>query len=160
MPLLGPGRAFFSLQWIQKEDSTARMHCHSAVNEYYLVLQGKGTLRLNGKALKVGPGDLIAKPTGPDAATHLNAARGESLRILDMEIWHEPFKGSHRTSKHVVNWPDYDEEMMRGPGWAAVVPTRVLLPTKDVQAHWSESYRRTKGGKRVGPRKRSKRRGS
>lgn len=151
MPLLGPGRAFFSLQLIEKGDSTTRVHSHSAVDEYYLTLAGRGTLRFNGKSVPVGPGDLIAKPTGPDAATHLNADRGDSLRLLDMEVWHEPFKGSGWTSKDLLLWPDHDEILMRGPGWNAVLSREALLPTRDTEEHWSEAYRRTRDGARAPP---------
>lgn len=148
MPLLGPGRAFFSLQLIEKGDSTTRLHSHSAVDEYYLVLAGRGTLRFDGRAIAVGPGDLIAKPTGPDAATHLNADRGDALRLLDMEIWHEPFKGSRWTSKDLIYWPDHREIMLRGPGWGAVVSRDALLPTRDAEEHWSDLYHRSKEGRR------------
>jgi uncharacterized cupin superfamily protein len=148
MPLLGPGRAFFSLQLIEKGDSSARMHSHSAVDEYYLILDGRGTLRFNGRAIEVGKGDLIAKPTGPDAATHLNADRGEALRVLDMEIWHVPFKGTGRTSKDLMLWPDHQEVGMRGPGWGAILSRRSLLPSSDAEKHWSESYVRAPDGMR------------
>jgi uncharacterized cupin superfamily protein len=149
MPLLGPGRAFFSVQAMEIGGETARMHSHSAVDEYYLILDGKGTVRFNGKAVKVEKGDIIAKPTGPDAATHLLANRGERLRILDMEIWHDRFTGSSTTSKDVVYWPDYAEAQLRGPGWAALLPADSLMRTTDLERHWSDKYRRTKEGKRV-----------
>lgn len=158
MPLLGPGRAFFSLQTIAPGDSTARMHSHSAVDEYYLVLSGRGTLRFDGKRLPVQPGDLIAKPTGPDAATHLNADRGEPLRLLDMEIWHAPFKGTARTAKDMIYWPDHREMLMRGPGWSAVLSREALLSRSEVEAHWSETYRRTREGRRRPPKARRRRR--
>ncbi len=148
MPLLGSGRAFFSLQLIAQGDSTARMHSHSSVDEYYLILDGHGTLRFNGKAIPVGPGDLVAKPTGPDAATHLNADRGESLRILDMEIWHERFQGSAWTSKDLVYMRDHGELQLRGPGWSAVIPRDALLRTADTERHRDDFYWRTRNGKR------------
>ena len=158
MPLMGSGRAFFSLQVIAKGDSTARMHSHSAVDEYYLILDGRGTLRFNGKAIPVGPGDLVAKPTGPDAATHLNADRGEPLRILDMEIWHERFQGAVWTSKDLVSMRDHGELQLRGPGWSAVIPRDSLLRTGDTDRHRDDFYWRTRDGKRK-PRRDPTRRG-
>ncbi|MFZ0892581.1 MAG: cupin domain-containing protein [Thermoplasmata archaeon] len=148
MPLLGPGRAFFSVQVIEKGGVTARMHSHSAVDEYYLILEGKGTLRYNGRAVPVKRGDIIGKPTGPDAATHLLANRGERLRILDMEIWHERFTGTPTTAKDIIYWPDTAEVYMRGPGWGALIPRDAMVSTTDLETHWSEAYRRTKDGKR------------
>jgi uncharacterized cupin superfamily protein len=149
MPLVGPGRGFFSVQVIERGDRTARMHSHSAVDEYYLILAGKGTLRYNGKEIEVGRGDFIAKPTGPDAATHFIADRGERLRILDMELWRERFTGTASTAKDLMFWPDFDEFQMRGPGWGAVVPAKSMITTKDFESYYNENYKRAKNGRRV-----------
>lgn len=149
MPLLGPSRGYFSVQVIEKGDRTARMHSHSAVDEYYLILEGKGTLRYNGKEIEVKRGDFVGKPTGPDAATHLIADRGERLRILDMELWRERFTGTATTAKDLMFWPDFDEIQMRGPGWGAIVPEESLITTNDLENYFYEAYRRTKDGRRV-----------
>ena len=142
MPLLGPGRAFFRVEVIGKEENAARFHSHSNVDEYYLILEGTGTLRYNGKELVVVRGDLIAKPTGPDATSMLIADRGEMLRILDMEVWHE----SPYYSKDVVFNPDFGEIIMRGPGWGAIVPHESLITSEDFRSHYDEGYRRNKDG--------------
>src|SRR5216117_3426356 len=75
MPLLGPGRAFFRVEEISNGQSAARYHSHSEVDEYYLILDGSGTLRYHDKDVPVRRGDLIAKPTGPDATSQLIADR-------------------------------------------------------------------------------------
>jgi uncharacterized cupin superfamily protein len=142
MPLLGPGRAFFSVQVIEKDESTARFHSHSALDEYYLILDGKGTLRYNGMEMEVKRGDLIGKPIGPDAATQLIADRGERLRILDMEVWHE----RQWYSKDLMLTPDFNEIIMRGPGWGAIIPRESLIPSEEYRSHYGEGYRRTKDG--------------
>ncbi len=142
MPLLGPGRAFFRVEVIEKDESAARFHSHSDVDEYYLVLEGSGTLRYNGKEVVVGRGDLIGKPTGPDSTSQLIADRGEKLRILDMEVWHQhPYY-----SKDVILNPDFGEIIMRGPGWGAIVPQESLITSEDFRSHYDEGYRRTKDG--------------
>ncbi len=146
MPLLGVGRSFFSLQRIARGESTARLHSHSAVDELYLILEGRGTLRFNGRRIAVGPGDLIAKPTGPDASSHLLADRGEPLRLLDMELWHVRFTGTATTAKDLVVNPDFDELSLRGPGWAAVVPRKALISRAREERHYDEGYRRKKDG--------------
>jgi uncharacterized cupin superfamily protein len=142
MPTLGPGRAFYSVQIIENEASTARLHSHSALDEYYLVLEGRGTLRFNGREIEVRRGDLIAKPSGPDAATHIIADKGEKMRILDMEIWHER---AHFPKDFMVD-PDFNEIVLRGQGWDAVVPTEAIIPSEDAGEHYLEGYKRTKDG--------------
>lgn len=149
MPLVGPSRGFFSVQVIEKGDRTARMHSHSAVDEYYLILEGKGTLRYNGKEIEVKRGDFIAKPTGPDATSHFIADRGERMRIFDMELWRERFTGTASTAKDLMLWPDFDEIQMRGPGWGAIVPKASLISTKDLENYYHEAYRRAKDGERI-----------
>ncbi len=131
MPLLGPGRAFFSVQVIAKGEMTANLHSHSVVDEYYLILEGKGTLRFNGKEIEVKPGDIIGKPVGPDATTHLIANHGERLRIFDMELWPERFSSTSTTSKDLVFYPDLKQLLMRGPGWSATIPQEALTKTEE-----------------------------
>jgi uncharacterized cupin superfamily protein len=141
MPLAGPGRSFFSVQVIEKGESTARMHAHSAVDEYYLILEGKGTLRYNGKKIEVKQGDFISKPTGPDATSHLIADRGEKLRILDMEVWPQ----SPMTTKDVVFYPDFNEIMMRGPGWDGSIPREWLMSSEEFRARTTKAIHKTSG---------------
>jgi len=142
MPLLGPGRAFFRVEVIEEQENAARFHSHSDVDEYYLILDGKGTLRYNGKEMEVKRGDLIGKPTGPDATSQLIADRGEKMRILDMEVWHQrPYY-----SKDLILNPDFGELIMRGPGWGAIVPQESLITSEDFRSHYDEGYRRTKDG--------------
>ncbi|MDG6901083.1 MAG: cupin domain-containing protein [Nitrososphaerota archaeon] len=142
MPLLGPGRAFFKVEVIEKDENAARYHSHSDVDEYYLILEGRGTLRYSDKEVEVKRGDLVGKPTGPDATSMLIADRGERLRILDMEVWHQrPYY-----SKDVVLNPDFNEIVMRGPGWGAIVPRDSLITSEDFRDHYDEGYRRNKDG--------------
>src|SRR5207245_10349849 len=81
MPLLGPGRAFFRIRLVEKDESAARFHSHSHVDEYYLILIGKGTLRYNGSEAEVKAGDLVGRPGGPGIAWQLVAERAERLGI-------------------------------------------------------------------------------
>ncbi|MDE1852420.1 MAG: cupin domain-containing protein [Thaumarchaeota archaeon] len=142
MPLLGPGRSFFRVEVIQNGASAARFHSHSEVDEYYLILEGSGTLRYNGKELVVKRGDFVGKPTGPDATSQLVADRGEALRILDMEVWHDrPYY-----SKDILLNPDFGEIIMRGPGWGAIIPEESSITSDDFRKHYGEGYRRTKDG--------------
>jgi uncharacterized cupin superfamily protein len=142
MPLLGPGRAFFRVEVIKNGESAARFHSHSDVDEYYLILDGSGTLRYNDKELQVKRGDLVGKPTGPDATSQLIADKGDALRILDMEVWHDrPYY-----SKDLMLHTDFNELIMRGPGWGAIVPRESMITSEDFRSHYGDGYRRNKDG--------------
>lgn len=142
MPLLGPGRAFFRVEVVNEGESAARFHSHTAIDEYYLILEGSGTLRFNDKEEEVKKGDLIGKPAGPDATSQLVADMGVPLRILDMEVWHE----RAYFSKDFVLTPDFNEIFMKGQGWGALVPIESLIGPEDFRKHYSEGYKRAKDG--------------
>jgi len=112
------------------------------VDEYYLILTGKGTLRYNGSETEVKAGDLIGKPAGPEIATQLIADRGERLRILDMEIWHD----RPQVSKDIIVNPDFKELLLSGSGWAAIVPEESLMTPEDFFRHYNQGYKRTRDG--------------
>ncbi len=142
MPLLGPGRAFFKVEVIQPGESAARFHSHSEVDEYYLILEGTGTLRHNDKDVTIKQGDLIGKPTGPDNSSMIVADKGETLRILDMEVWHaRPY-----ISKDIIVNPDFNELIMRGQGWGAIIPAETLMTSEDFRKHYDEGYHRNRDG--------------
>ncbi len=107
-----------------------------------MILEGTGTLRYDDKETLVTKGDLIGKPTGPDATSQLIADKGEPIRLLDMEVWHNrPY-----ASKDLVFNPDFNEIMMRGPGWGALFPADALMTSVDFRDHYDEGYKRTKDG--------------
>lgn len=120
--------ACFSRQLIEKGDSSARMHAPTRVGEHYMILEGRGTLRFNGRSVALGPGDPVGRPTGPDAATYLIADGGERLRMLDTEMWSERSKGTGRTAKDLTYLPVYEEAPLRAPG-GAVLPSGPLFST-------------------------------
>lgn len=138
MPALGVGRAFMRVEVVPPGHATARLHSHSAVDEYYLILSGRGTLRMGIHDRVVGPHQMIGKPTGPDLTSHLVADQGEVLTVLDIEIWPD---ASLRT-KDVVSYPDFNEILYRGPGWGAIATEDSLRPPGDFLAHYDDGYRR------------------
>jgi uncharacterized cupin superfamily protein len=142
MPMLGVGRAFFRVEIIPPGKASARLHSHSAVDEYYLILEGRGTLRMASHHRPVAAGDLIAKPTGPDLTSHIVADVGESVTILDMEIWPDT---SFQT-KDFVHYPDFGEMLWRGAGWAATAPDTALSDPADFRQHYDDGYRRRPDG--------------
>ncbi len=142
MPWLGVGRAFFRVEVLGSGGASARLHSHSAVDEYYLVLEGRGTLRMEDQAVPVGPGNLVAKPTGPDVTSQILADQGEEVRLLDMEIW----PSADRGSKDLVTYSDHQEILLRGGGWSALFPVGALLSPADLGPHYQSGYQRHADG--------------
>src|SRR5678815_175523 len=55
-----------------------RCHYHELAEEFYFILEGRGSMEIDGESREVGPGDAILIPPG---AWHTIAAR-ENLRFL------------------------------------------------------------------------------
>ena len=142
MPLIGPSRSYFRLEKISPGNSSARLHSHSAVDEYYLLLKGKATLSIGTKSIQVDPGTLIGKPTGPDLSSQLIADRGEEIEVLDMEIWPDRYNNT----KDLILYPEHGELLMRGTGWRSVMPWITASDTRDFLENYDTSYIRNADG--------------
>lgn len=60
--------------------TSTQRHYHRASEEIYFVLEGEGTMELDGELGKVGPGDAVLIPT--DSWHRIRADHGEGLRFL------------------------------------------------------------------------------
>lgn len=58
---------------------STRRHYHAASEEIYLVVEGAGTLEVDGETCEVGPGDAILIPPG---AWHELTAGADDVRLL------------------------------------------------------------------------------
>ena len=142
MPLLGPARSFFRLERISPGNSSARLHSHSSVDEYYLLIKGKATLKIGSRTIPIEAGTLVGKPTGPDLSSQIIADRNEEIEILDMEIWPDRYYNT----KDVVHYPEHGELLMRGNGWGSVIPWVTSMNTDDFRKNYDTSYHRNADG--------------
>ena len=63
---------------------STKYHSHSQQEEFFLILEGHGTLRLNGEEHPVKKGDFIAKPAAQNIAHTFYNASSDILVILDV----------------------------------------------------------------------------
>ncbi len=138
------GRMNAKVQVVAAGASSARLHSHTAQDEYYLILNGSGTLRMGERCQPITRGCFIAKPTGPDLPSHILADQGEPVTILDMEVYADArqFIGA----KDVMNYADQRELVMDGLGWDGMVPLDTLQATHDVFSHYFDGYERRADG--------------
>jgi uncharacterized cupin superfamily protein len=142
MPLLGPSRVFATVEFLGPGHVSARLHSHSSIDEFYLIIEGSATLRMNDKTRIVKRGDLISKPTGPDLTSQIIADQGNSVRILDIEVHPYP---DPRT-KEVVHYPDHGEILLHGHGWSSIIPDSTALSLEDFDRNYEKGYFRNKDG--------------
>lgn len=72
-------------------------HAHMANEEMYVVLEGSGTLRLDGQEFPIRRGDVVALPPGPRSAHQLINDSEAPLRVLAVSTMEEP---------DVIDYPD------------------------------------------------------
>ena len=72
-------------------------HYHTANEEALFILEGEGDLRIGAETVKIGPGDYVALPTGPDTAHQLLNSGSAPLRYLAL---------STMATVEIVGYPD------------------------------------------------------
>lgn len=142
MPLLGPSRVFASVEFLKPGQVSARLHSHSSTDEFYLILDGSATLRMNDKLRIVKKGDLISKLAGPDLTSQIIADQGGSVRILDIEVHPYP---DPRT-KEIVHYPDHGEILLSGHGWKSIIPEGAAISISDFDKNYESGYFRKNDG--------------
>ena len=144
LPMIGVGRVFIKVQQVAEGSASARLHSHTAQDEYYFILAGSATLRMGRHSQPVSPNTFIAKPTGPDLTSHIVADQGEAVTILDIEVYAD--SRLELGGKDVMAYTDHQEVLLVGLGMEGMVPQSVLEPTEDVFGHYFDGYVRQLDG--------------
>lgn len=142
-PLTGFSHAFMRVYDIEPGHTYSRHHSHTAREEHYIVLSGRGRARIADREITINQGDVISKPSGPDLPTQILAADNAPVRVLDIEIWSDP----SRNDKDVVVYPDHREICFFGGGWNGTVPLDALMDAGDTMKHYESGYVRKADGK-------------
>jgi uncharacterized cupin superfamily protein len=82
-------------------------HCNHAQEEMFVVLAGRGTLRVAGEMLPVAAGDVIFVPPGPEYPHQLINTSDAPLKFLSI---------STRDEVEIVEYPDSDKLLAYAPG--------------------------------------------
>ena len=77
-------KIYVNIDSVPPKAYSTKYHSHSQQEEFFLILNGCGTLRLNEKEYDVKKGDFIAKPAGKNIAHSFYNSSYESLVILDI----------------------------------------------------------------------------
>ena len=103
----GSQKLYVNIDYVPPGAFSTKYHSHSQQEEFFLVLSGKGILRLNGQEQEVGKDDFIAKPAGKNIAhTFFNSGK-EVLVILDVGT---------RENEDTCYYPDEDVYMQKSNG--------------------------------------------
>jgi uncharacterized cupin superfamily protein len=144
LPMIGVGRVFIKVQQVAVGSVSARLHSHSAQDEYYLILAGAATLRMGRHSQPVSPGTFIAKPAGPDLTSHIVADQGEPVTILDFEVYADSRLGLG--GRDMMAYTDHQEVLVEGLGMEGMVSQAAIGRTEDVYRHYFDGYVRQPDG--------------
>ncbi len=144
LPMLGVGRVFIKVQQVAPGSASARLHSHTAQDEYYFILAGSATLRMGQHSRPVSSGTFIAKPTGPDLTSQIVADQGHPVTILDIEVYADSRLGLG--GKDMMAYTDHQELLLVGLGMEGMVPQSAVKSTGDVFRHYFDGYVRQVDG--------------
>lgn len=80
----GSRKLYVNIDRVPPRAFSTKYHSHSQQEEFFLILDGCGTLRLNDREYPVRKGDFFAKPAGQNIAHQFYNSSGELLVILDV----------------------------------------------------------------------------
>jgi uncharacterized cupin superfamily protein len=81
--LAGSERIYLNIDYVKPGARSAKYHSHSLTEEFFLILRGRGSVRIQEKIVPVKQGDFFAKPAGRAIAHQLINDGDEVLEILD-----------------------------------------------------------------------------
>jgi uncharacterized cupin superfamily protein len=79
---LGASQLGGSVYELPPGQSVCPYHYEYAEEEWLLILTGTATVRHPGGSVKLGPGDVVCFPTGPEGAHKVTNEGGETIRVL------------------------------------------------------------------------------
>ena len=107
--LAGSERIYVNIDYVKPGAKSAKYHSHSLTEEFFLVLRGKGSVRIGDRTVPVKQGDFVAKPAGRAIAHQFINDGDEVLEILDCGT----------TEKNdVIEYPDEDVLVVKEKGLA------------------------------------------
>lgn len=104
---VGSEQLYANLDIVPPGAHSTKYHSHSRQEEFFFILSGNGTLRLNDKELQVGTGDFFAKPAGKGITHTFYNSSSQNLLILDVGT---------RPEEDTCYYPDEDMYLHRMNG--------------------------------------------
>lgn len=81
---IGCEKIYVNIDYVKPGAKSVKYHSHSKQEEFYLIMSGKGILRIDDKEILVKTGDVISAPAGKDNGHQFINNSSEILQILDI----------------------------------------------------------------------------
>lgn len=94
---IGCEKIYVNMDYVKPGGESVKYHSHSRQEEFFLILSGKGILRIDGEEISVNTGDVISKHAGKNIAHQFLNNSSDILQILDVGT---------REKDDVITYPD------------------------------------------------------
>jgi uncharacterized cupin superfamily protein len=94
---IGSEKIYVNIDYVKPGAESVKYHSHSKQEEFYLIMSGKGILRINGEEILIKTGDVISAPAGKDMGHQFINNSSEILQILDVGT---------REKDDIITYPD------------------------------------------------------
>jgi uncharacterized cupin superfamily protein len=125
----GSQKIYVNIDYVPPRSYSTKYHSHSQQEEFFMILSGSGTLRLNDKEWLVEQGDFIAKPAAQEITHTFYNSGNESLVILDV--------GTNE-KEDTCYYPDEDMYLQKSNN------QRRIFRGKDLDSLWTSEPNSTK----------------
>lgn len=112
-------KLYIHIDSIPPQAFSTKYHSHPQQEEFFLILEGVGILRLNNEEYQVTKGDFIAKPAGQNIAHTFYNSSDSVLLILDVGTVE---------SEDTCYYPDEDIYMHKSNGVTNVFSKQAIIP--------------------------------
>ncbi|EHL08315.1 hypothetical protein SDC9_20704 [bioreactor metagenome] len=117
---LGCEKIYVNIDYVKPGGKSVKYHSHSKQEEFFLIMQGSGLLRMNGEEVSIKTGDVISKPAGQEIAHQFINNGSEILQILD---------AGTREKDDIATYPDENVVFIRNKG--------LVFDIKDSMTGWT-----------------------
>lgn len=94
---IGCEKFYVNIDYVRPGSESVKYHAHSKQEEFYLIMSGKGILRIDGEEILIKKGDVISAPAGKDCGHQFINNSEEILQILDVGT---------REKDDIITYPD------------------------------------------------------
>jgi len=94
---IGTEKIYVNIDYVKPGSDSVKYHSHSKQEEFFLIMNGQGILRIDGEEILIKTGDVISKPAGKNIAHQFINNSSELLQILDVGT---------REKNDVATYPD------------------------------------------------------
>ncbi len=104
---VGSERIYVNIDYVKPGAESVKYHSHSKQEEFYLIMSGKGILRIDGKEIDIKTGDVVSAPAGKDTGHQFINNSSEILQILDIGT---------REKDDIITYPDENVVLIKNKG--------------------------------------------